>query len=173
MAWTFLVFGAVLAWITWTAASLFENFRVARQVGLPLIISPVSTLDPLWMLTVKCLPILRSLSGLPFGWGNFARCTSIGWHFKEKYTLHDQLGDAFILVTPSTNELVVADPDAASEVFGRRKDFTKPAVIYSTAQPFPSALGSDSIPPEQLDIFGPNVNTVRPIPQRNQSIRDC
>lgn len=165
MAWILIAASTVLVWITWTAVSLFANFRIARQVGLPVIISPVGALDPLWILANRCLPILSSLKWLPFGWGTFARCTTAGWQFKEKYALHQQFGDAFMLVTPTTNELVLADPDAASEVLARRKDFTKPAVIYSTSDPpsLPTA-GSDSIPLEQLDIFGPNLNTVRLYP---------
>lgn len=47
------------------------------------------------------------------------RCTTAGWQFEEKHALHEQFGDPFILVTPMTNELVLADPDAASEVFSR------------------------------------------------------
>lgn len=137
MAWILIASTAVIAWIAWIVASLFANFRIARQVGLPIIISPVSTLDPLWILAYKCLPILRSLQWLPFGWGAFARCTAMGWQFEEKYALHEQFGDAFILVTPSVNELVVADPDAASEILGRRKEFIKPAVIYSTSYALP------------------------------------
>lgn len=67
----------------------------------------------------------------------------MGWQFGEKYALHEQFGDAFMLVTPSTNELVLADPDATTEVLGHRKEFPKPTVVY-----------------KQLDIFGPSVNTV-------------
>lgn len=137
MAWILIASTAVIAWMIWTAASLFANYRIARQFGLPVIISPVSTLDPLWIITYKCLPILRSLQWLPFGWGAFARCSAIGWQFKEKYALHGQFGDAFILVTPSVNELVVADPDAANEILGHRKEFIKPAVVYSTAYTLP------------------------------------
>ena len=47
--------------------------------------------------------------------------------------MHKKFGDAFILVRTSRNEVVLADPDAASEVLSRRKDFTKPAA-YSTAE---------------------------------------
>lgn len=137
MAWILIASSAVVAWIAWTAVSLFANFKLARQVGLPIIISPVSSLDPIWILAYRFLPIIRLLKLLPFGWGNFARCTSIGWHFGEKYALHEQFGDAFILVTPSTNELVLADPDATTEVLGHRKEYPKPAVVYSTPYTFP------------------------------------
>lgn len=60
----------------------------------------------------------------------------MGWQFEDKYGLHEQFGDAFILVTPSANELVLADPHATTEVLGHRKEFTKPAIMYSTAYTF-------------------------------------
>lgn len=138
MAWILIVSSIVIGWIAWTAVSLFANFQLARQLGFPIIISPVSSFDPLWILAYKFLPILRLIKWLPFGWGTFLRCTYMGWQFGEKYALHEQFGDAFMLVTPSTNELVLADPDATTEVLGHRKEFPKPTVVYSTAYTLPS-----------------------------------
>ncbi|MCJ1318707.1 hypothetical protein MMC15_004037 [Xylographa vitiligo] len=66
----------------------------------------------------------------------------MGWQFDDKYAVHQKLGGAFILVTPSVNELILADPEAITQVQARRKDFVKPPLMY-----------------EQMNIFGPNVNT--------------
>ncbi|KAL9050150.1 MAG: hypothetical protein Q9206_005205 [Seirophora lacunosa] len=67
----------------------------------------------------------------------------MGWAFQDKYKIHDELGPLFTLVTPAANEVTVADPEVASAVLGRRKDYVKPAAMY-----------------EQLNVFGRNLNTV-------------
>ena len=58
------------------------------------------------------------------------------WYFDENYALHEELGDAFLLVSPSSNELVLANPDASMEVLAHRKEFLKPADLYSRSSSF-------------------------------------
>lgn len=55
----------------------------------------------------------------------------MGWTFQDKYALHEELGLAFVLVTPSGNELWLADPGAAHVVLSKRKEYPKPAAMYS------------------------------------------
>lgn len=43
----------------------------------------------------------------------------------------EQLGDAWVHVTPSANWLYLSDADAVKELFYRRRDFIKPIDIYS------------------------------------------
>ena len=130
------VFSAVaVAWIAWTSLSLFLNYQAARKLALPIIVSPLNALNPFWMLTLKIIPSLpRFLQLLPFLWGRWPRCTYMGWTFQDKYALHVELGLAFVLVTPSGNELWIADPDAAHLVLSKRKDFHKPTAMYSMYQ---------------------------------------
>ncbi|KAL8767212.1 MAG: hypothetical protein Q9209_006217 [Squamulea sp. 1 TL-2023] len=116
---------------------------IARRIGLPIVISPVSTLNPFWILLWRGFPAVLDLKILPFGLGTWARCTSMGWAFQDKHKLHDEIGSLFTLVTPAANEIIVADPEVAHVVLARRKDFIKPAVMY-----------------EQLNVFGRNLNTV-------------
>ncbi|KAL8960528.1 MAG: hypothetical protein Q9193_002783 [Seirophora villosa] len=54
----------------------------------------------------------------------------MGWAFQDKYKIHGELGPLFTLVTPAANEVAVADPEVASAVLGRRKDYVKPAAMY-------------------------------------------
>lgn len=61
MAWILIATSTVIVWITWTAVTLFANSRIARQVGLPVIISLVGEFDSLWILANRCLPIISSL----------------------------------------------------------------------------------------------------------------
>ena len=143
LTWLIILFTIILALIIWTLTSITSNYAVARRIGFPIIISPVSTLNPLWIITYRVFPPILQLKRLPFGTGVWARCTYMGWQFDDKYALHSSLGPIFTIVTPGGNELVVADPSAVHHILSRRKDFIKPAIMY-----------------DQLNVFGPNVNTV-------------
>ena len=135
MNWLLVLATLILASLTWTLVSIFLNFKVARQIGLPLTISPVSPLNPLWILTYRAFPSILLLKHLPLGLGTWARCTVMGWTFQDKHALHDQLGPIFVIVTPAGNELSVADPQAAHAILSRRKEFIKPAVMYGRSFP--------------------------------------
>ena len=126
----FVLASIILASLSWTFFSVLSNYNAARRIALPVIISPVSPLNPLWILTYRAFPLVLSLKHLPFGLGRWARCTYMGWQFHDKYALHDELGPLFIVVTPSGNEVSVADSQATHTIFSRRKDFIKPAVMY-------------------------------------------
>lgn len=136
MAWGFIVFGALIAWILWTVFSLGCNLQNARRTGLPVVISPVNPYDPLWRFVSKSLPINRILKRLPSGLGLFARCSYVGWQFDEKHVLHGEIGDAFLLVSPISNLLVVADPDAFIKILAHRKEFPRPNLIFSMLSAF-------------------------------------
>ena len=125
------VFASIfLASVSWTLISVLSNYNAARRIALPVIISPVSPLNPLWILTYRAFPWVLSLKHLPLGLGRWARCTYMGWQFNDKHALHNELGSLFIVVTPSGNEVSVADSQATHTIFSRRKDFIKPAVMY-------------------------------------------
>lgn len=120
----------IFAVFAWTLLSLLSNYNAARKIALPVVISPVSPLNPLWILTYRVFPSILSLKHLPFGLGTWARCTYMGWSFHDKYALHDELGPVFTVVTPGGNEIIVADPQATHTILSRRKEFIKPAVMY-------------------------------------------
>jgi len=130
MNWVFVLASLIFSSFSWTIISIISNFNTARKIGLPVIISPLSPLNPLWILTYRTFPFVLSLRHLPFGLGKWARCTSLGWAFQDKHALHDELGPVFILVTPSGNEITVADPQATHTILSRRKEFIKPAIMY-------------------------------------------
>ena len=126
-----IVFASIVfALATWTFFSTISNYNTARKIALPVIISPVSPLNPLWILTYRLFPFVLSLKHLPLGLGKWARCTYMGWTFDDKHALHDDLGPVFIVVTPSGNEISVADSQATHTILSRRKEFIKPAVMY-------------------------------------------
>lgn len=119
----------VLGLSSWTLLSLLKNYKTARQIGLPLITSPVTPLNPFWILTWQLFPPILFLRYLPFGLGTWARCTYMGWNFDDQHALHDDFDDIFTIVTPGCNEIVIADPEAVVNVFSRRKDHIKPAIV--------------------------------------------
>ena len=132
MDWLSVFLGALIALISWTAVSLFINYQAASQIGLPIIISPISPLNPLWILACRFTPLIKWLRSVSWIVGRFPRCSYIGWTFNDKYALHNELGDALILVSPGINEIYLADPGAVANVLGRRKEFIKPMVLYGT-----------------------------------------
>lgn len=134
---------ALLAWSVWVSISLAKNYRTARSIGLPVVICPVTSLNPLWIIGYRLFPLVLKLRHLPFGLGRWVRSSYFGWNFVEKHAIHDELGDIFAIASPSSIEVVVADPQAAHAIFSRRKDFIKPALLY-----------------DQLNLFGRNLDTV-------------
>ncbi|KAL9599042.1 MAG: hypothetical protein Q9219_004076 [cf. Caloplaca sp. 3 TL-2023] len=118
----------ILVPILWTILSVYTNYSLARRINLPIIISPVSPLNPFYILLYRFFPPILSLKRLPFGLGTWARCTSMGWTFEDKYRLHHDLGPLFTLVTPAGNEVWVAEGEAAHRVLAARKEFVKPGV---------------------------------------------
>ena len=130
MNWSVALASLILASVTWTIISIIRNYSIARKIGLPIIVSPVSPLNPLWILTSRAFPSILLLRYLPFGFGKWARCTVLGWTFKDKHALHDELGSVFVIVTPGGNEVTVADAEITYNLLSRRKDFIKPAVMY-------------------------------------------
>lgn len=143
VAMTFLtvLLCALLAVALWTTYGLIVNYRKARGIGLPIVFSPVDTFSPLWAITRPfASPVLKRL---PFKIGEFARYSYVGWPWEHKYAMHARLGDAFVVVTPASCEVIIADASAGSDVLKRSKDFPKRKEVYA-----------------MFDIFGPSINSV-------------
>lgn len=130
-----------IALLSWPLFKLLRNYNEARKCDLPILITPISVLNPVWTLSQHFAGPL--LERLPFGLGGFALYSGLAWMFKARYSFQEKYGPAFIIVTPEEIELVIADAEAADEILNRRKDFIKPEKMY-----------------KPLEIFGPNVDTV-------------
>jgi len=134
---------SILALVAWRCLNIYRNYKSAQEIGLPILCSPVYSLDPLWLVTKDLLtPLLKRL---PWGLGDFTNRAYIGWTFSDLYATHARLkSDAFTIVTPGELEVYVADPVAADDILSRqRNDFVKSPAKY-----------------DLLNIFGQNVNTV-------------
>lgn len=118
---------ALLFWISYISYifySLYVNHSKASKLGLPLVITPITPDNPLWIaLQTAFGSILRYF---PFDALSFTRHCRLGWEFHDRYKTHSRLGDAWILVTPAKNWLYVANAASIVDMFGRGKDFTRP-----------------------------------------------
>jgi cytochrome P450 len=139
----FAILLPVFLFLVSTAWSLFCNHAIARKIGLPVIIVPISPENPLWMLLARhVIPILQYV---PFGNGDFSRFCHVGWEFELKARAHIDLGDAFILATPGKNWIYLCDADATHDIIKRERsgEFARPVELLAI-----------------LDVFGPNISTM-------------
>lgn len=141
MACLFVLLSFVVAYVLWSLLCIFRNYRLAAKIGLPILVCPVNPMGPLWMFGKDFL--IPILSSLPFELGEWAERTEIGWTFKSRFSAHAKYGEAFVIVTPGENEIVLAEPAAAEDVVRRRNDFIKNQDVYG-----------------MLNIYGPNLDTV-------------
>ncbi|KAK4142934.1 cytochrome P450-like protein [Dichotomopilus funicola] len=129
MASLLLALAAFLLWATaWTvysAYTLYCNYLEARTLGVPIRIIPIDHLNKLWLLVDKqVVALVRRLPGV-LGNNNFTRFNYRGWHEDDGLRAHDEMGEAFVLCTPSRNWLYLADPDALINMYRRGKDFPR------------------------------------------------
>lgn len=130
-----------VAYTVWSIVRFQANYAEAKKIGLPILCSPVNPAGPLWMSTKGFLiPILQKL---PFGLGEWTSRAEVGWTYYPKFQVHSKYGEAFVIVTPGGNEIILAEPNAAEDVTRRRNDFIKDPLMYG-----------------MLDIYGPNLDTV-------------
>jgi hypothetical protein len=81
-----------------TIATIGRYYRAARKTGLPIVVSPVTPRNPVWLLTQKYLaPIICQA---PFGIGSWARFTKRGWLWKDHEKMHQELGKVWVQVSP-------------------------------------------------------------------------
>ena len=60
------------AWILYSWYCIWLKFMVARKIGVPLVVIPISHENPLWMIVDKTI-IIPLFERVPFGSGNFTR----------------------------------------------------------------------------------------------------
>lgn len=135
-----ILFSIAIALILWPILNLLKYYIEARSIGLPIIINPISLLNPIWILTHKRL--LPRIKSLPFGLGDWILYSGFTSVFSNRYKLHAKHGPAYLVVTPKEIILFIDDPELTEEILGKRKDLIK----------------SDDTG-EALNLFGPNVVT--------------
>lgn len=126
-----------------SAICLLLNYRAARKIGVPIRIIPVDHINTVWYLVSQ--RVVSLLRRLPFGLAdnNITRYNYMGFEIPIRWKSHAQMGDAFILCSPSRIWLYLGDPDVITTMMKRNTDF-----------PHDSELTA------MLDVFGPNISTV-------------
>lgn len=123
----------------WNLVCLVKNYRIAQKIRIPIRILIASGDNPVWILVSGIvLPVIRVV----FGECDIARYSEPGWEFKDKYKMHQELGDAVIHVSAGRNWLYLCDSDAVNEIFKRKDDFDRPPDLLAV-----------------LAVFGPNIST--------------
>lgn len=132
-----------LAYTLYSSICLLRNYISARKIGVPVRIIPIDHINPLWTLVNQRVVFL--LRRLPFGLGNnnITKYNYLGFEIPLRWKSHEQMGDAFILCSPSRNWLYMGNPDDITAMLKRNTEF-----------PHNSELTA------MLDIFGPNISTV-------------
>jgi cytochrome P450 len=133
-------FSIVVAILGYRIVNLFLNYLAARKLQLPILLVPVSWQDPWWLLIA---PYFSFLKHLPFNLGSWFPHSTLGWVLNDRFRTHQTLGPALVVVSPSKNEIFVADPLACEELLSKWKVWTKSPDIYKI-----------------FNVFGKNVITV-------------
>ncbi|KAF2260654.1 cytochrome P450 monooxygenase-like protein [Lojkania enalia] len=118
---TFLTLPALL--FVWSALSLRTNKAKAETTGLPLLVRWIAPTNPLWMMVGSSI-VLKCRS-LNIGTKHFRRFYVFGWEANERHIVHQELGPAFMLVSPGGNWLCVSDASVFTDVIHRRTDFRR------------------------------------------------
>jgi hypothetical protein len=116
-----------LIWSLITAYRLLANYRRASRLGQPLVLAPISPDNSIWIALQTAFPFI--FRRIPFVSIPLLRYCRLGWEFHDRYTTHQRLGDAWVLVTPDRNWLYVARAEAAYDIFARGRDFGRPVFM--------------------------------------------
>jgi hypothetical protein len=131
---------------------LYNNYLIARKLGIKIIIIPIGWQDDIWLLLWEYFTWLKWIPGVSY-WFDFSRFC---WTQDYRHQPHREYGDAFVIVSPGGVELIINDPAAVVEVQTRYKDWYKDPAIF-----------------ELFDIFGKNVVTANDKEwQRHVSLQD-
>ncbi len=113
-----------IGWLLYQVYCLAHNYRIARTVGVRLVVLPISPDNIVWILVWKYfIPLFQRV---PFGNGNFTRFNRHGWQVNDDGKAHLEFGDVFITVTPKQNWIYVCNAEAVADILRRDADFPRP-----------------------------------------------
>jgi cytochrome P450 len=136
-----ILIGGIVLLLGHAAYGLLINYQKARKIGLPIFLSPIAPLNPLfWIIGPFIFPILRRM---PEPFSSWALYGQMFWQFEDKQQSAEKFGPAWTLVTPGDMTVILHDAKAGDEYLSRTKHFLKPPIVYGA-----------------VEFFGPNVDTV-------------
>ncbi|EXJ90460.1 hypothetical protein A1O1_03562 [Capronia coronata CBS 617.96] len=118
----------------WTSRTyhLIVNYLAARKLGIPTVVIPVSWQDTWWVLIWGNFRWLRH-APLIGHWIDFGHHN---WAQELRWRPHRTYGDAFVVVSPKKNEIMINDPTAGVELQTHYKAWIKPQPLYSIFETF-------------------------------------
>ena len=129
-----------LAFTLWSGVSFCYNYWQARRIGLPILCTPIDPQNVIWfLLETRLTPTLRKCIPPPFN--KWIEINSRDRNYRKISQLHSQVGEAFIIVSPKSFRVFVAEAKLVEQLT-LRKDFVKPVEVYKI-----------------LEVFGPSVVT--------------
>ena len=109
-----------------TTVCIVQNYRIARTMGVPIRVMPISPMNPFWALVDrKVMIFLRKY----IGDNTFTRFNWRGWELRDRCRSFEEMGDVWVLVNPFMNWLQINDPDAIMAISRRGVDFGRPPWI--------------------------------------------
>ncbi|KNG89894.1 cytochrome P450 monooxygenase [Aspergillus nomiae NRRL 13137] len=131
MSFVSVIIFVVATWCIYVGWPWYRNWTQAKELHVPIILSPISSSG----LALQLLRYILDLDILPTCMTQlpFVRLLRRNAKFQEKFAVHAEYGKLFILVTPETCELYVADTGAAKQVLSRWRDFPKPSSLLEGA----------------------------------------
>ncbi|PSN61393.1 cytochrome P450 [Corynespora cassiicola Philippines] len=119
-----------------TLQNFYKNYQIAKQTGLPIIVSPCHPWGILWLAVLFVFrPWIQHSR-----WGRVLEPT---WSWHDNDSLYEELGSsAYVLVSPTGNVIFTNDAGAINQALTKRKEFYKGSVY------------------ESMNLFGRNVDTV-------------
>ncbi|KAK2021244.1 cytochrome P450 [Colletotrichum zoysiae] len=120
----------LLSYFFHSVLCLVRNIRIAKQTGIPVVWSPVSSFNPLWIIICKrAVPFFQRL---PFGFGNWTKYSTLDWTWVDRTTggsestVHKRYGDTFVNVTPRDVEIHTCDHHVSDQILRKyTNDFPK------------------------------------------------
>ncbi|KAL9037504.1 MAG: hypothetical protein Q9214_005676, partial [Letrouitia sp. 1 TL-2023] len=126
-----IFFVAPLTYVLWSCAALIRNVALAKESGIPYVVTPWYPLNPVWLIIRPFF--LHLLQRPPFRGSLWVGLLSPDWSWTYQYTFFRELGcDTFIHVTPAVNTLCTAEASAISEIVNRKMDFPKTTQLYGS-----------------------------------------
>lgn len=115
---------------------LIINYLQARKLGIHIIVVPVAWHEEWWLLIGKAFKWLDRVPVL----GYWYKYSYLGWPISLRYKPHELYGDAFMIVSPKRNILMVNDPAACTVLQRDYKTWIKPQSLYKVFDTFGKGL---------------------------------
>ncbi|PQE10518.1 cytochrome P450 protein [Rutstroemia sp. NJR-2017a BVV2] len=112
-----------VALLIWTAQTLAYNRDKAKATGLPYLERWISPINPFWLLYGSSF--VRLCERLGIATENLSRIYSYGWEANQRAKIHEDYGDAFLVVHPGGLQLCVSNAEIIYDILRRRTDFRR------------------------------------------------